>query len=600
MPEGTTEAALNAPVVVVDDEPDNLDAFLFTFKKVFHIETARSGEEALARLAAVDAAVLVCDQRMPGMVGLEVLRRAHELRPDVVGILLTAYADFDVLVDAINGGYVYRYVQKPWDSKELRVILQQAIERWRLVRENRRLAELLAARNRYFSDEIGAQFDFGEIIGESDVLRSVLDQVARVAPTGSTVLLRGESGTGKELVARAIHMNSARIEKPFVRVNCAALAPGVLESELFGHEKGSFTGALAKKIGRFELADGGTIFLDEVGDLPVETQIKLLRVLQEREFERVGGTDTIQVDVRVISATNRDLERLISESRFREDLYYRLNVFPIVIPPLRDRPGDIPILAAHFAEKLARRAGKGRVAIDPGVYARLAAYSWPGNVRELENVIERALILCEGAVVAVADLAFGGRGIAVAAAVPPSPATASVAVAFVPPAAPAPGDAVLPVPATVSGVAAGRSPVGVGFDTVPSGDAPATLSLRVPLTLLAASGAPPGAPLAGVSAAAPAVGGASPPSARLPAGAGAGAPASVPPSVMPARPSVSSGPSAGGPRGDAGLDAELEEVERTRLVAAIEKHQGRKSDAARELGINRSTLYYRLKKYGLE
>jgi transcriptional regulator with GAF, ATPase, and Fis domain len=294
---------------------------------------------------------------MPKMTGLELLREAKELRPDAVGIILTAFTDVDVLIEAITLGQVYRYITKPWDAKEVRGVLQYAIDRFHLQRENRRMAAQLAEYTGYLNQQLHGEFDFGNIIGDSPALREVLGKVEQVAPTASTVLLRGETGTGKELVAHAIHINSPREHKPFVRVNCAALAPGILESELFGHEKGSFTGAVERRRGRFELADGGTLFLDEVGDLPMEVQIKLLRTLQEREFERVGGTETIKVDVRMVSATNRNLEKMIEEGEFREDLYYRLNVFPINLPPLRERHGDVPLLAQHFVAKFARTMG---------------------------------------------------------------------------------------------------------------------------------------------------------------------------------------------------------------------------------------------------
>ena len=291
------------PILVVDDEQDNLDAFRFNFRKTFDIITANSGPEALQILAEKEVAVVVTDQRMPKMTGVELLREVRTNQPDTVGIILTAFTDVDVLIEAINLGQVYRYITKPWDAKEVRGVMQYAIERFHLQRENKKLVAQLAEYTGYLNQQIHGEFDFGNIIGESSALREVLSKVEQVAPTASTVLLRGETGTGKELVAHAIHINSPREEKPFVRVNCAALAPGILESELFGHEKGSFTGAVARRPGRFELADGGTLFLDEVGDLPMEIQIKLLRTLQEREFERVGGVDTIKVDVRLVSAT---------------------------------------------------------------------------------------------------------------------------------------------------------------------------------------------------------------------------------------------------------------------------------------------------------
>jgi Nif-specific regulatory protein len=472
------------PVLVVDDEQDNLDAIRFNFGKSFQLLLATSGEEALTLARQHDLAVIVTDQRMPRMTGLELLKAAREVRPDAVGIIVTAFTDVDVLIEAINLGRIYRYVTKPWDSKELRGILTHAVERFALMRENRRLAEQLAQYVGMLSSEAHGEFNFGAIVGDSPALRDVLARVEQVAQTSSTVLLRGETGTGKEMVARAIHINSARESRPFVRVNCAALAPGVLESELFGHEKGAFTGAVARRLGRFELADGGTLFLDEVGDLPADVQVKLLRVLQEREFERVGGSDTVKVDVRVVSATHRNLEQQIADGTFREDLYYRLNVFPITLPPLRERSGDIPLLAEHFVQKYARGAGKAVRGLDAGAAAALTAYPWPGNVRELENVIERALILARGAEVTSADLEFTRR------LSPPAPAAAAAA------------GASTPAPAGRDG----------------------------------------------------------------------------------ARP----------------LQERLQEQERAAIVAAIDQAQGNIAHAARSLGINRSTLYYRLRKHGLE
>jgi Nif-specific regulatory protein len=471
----------NYPVLVVDDEQDNLDAFRFNFRKSFTVLTANSGPEALALLAENDVAVIVADQRMPKMTGLELLAAAAERRPDAVGVILTAYTDVDVLIDAINLGRIYRYITKPWDAKELRGGLMHAIERFHLWRENRRMQEQLALYTGYLNREIHGAFDFGNIIGSSPALREVLQKVEQVAPTASTVLLRGETGTGKELVAHAVHINSPRESKPFVRVNCAALAPGVLESELFGHEKGAFTGAIERRPGRFELAAGGTLFLDEVGDLPMEVQIKLLRVLQEREFERVGGAETIRVDVRVVSATNRDLEVMIEDGEFREDLYYRLNVFPMVLPPLRDRLEDLPLLVEHFIAKYAARTSKAVFGYTDEALRKLQTYSWPGNVRELENVVERALIVARGDRIGADDFDFGRRVTTQTAATDAAPRTAA-----------AEGDTSKP------------------------------------------------------------------------------------------------------------LTARLLDEERREIVAAIDKASGNIAAAARMLGVNRSTLYYRLRKHGLE
>ena len=524
------------PILVVDDEPDNLDAFRFNFKKSFRILTAQSGTEGLAILQKERVAVLVTDQRMPRMTGLEFLGRARAISPDAVPIILTAYNDADVLIEAINLGHVYRYVTKPWDAKEMRGVLLQALERYHLRAENNRLAEQLREYAGYLNQEWHGAFNFGQLVGNSQVLKTALSRAEQVARTHATVLLRGESGTGKELVAHAIHINSLREGKPFVRVNCAALASGVLESELFGHERGAFTGAVARKPGRFELADGGTLFLDEIGDLPMEVQVKLLRVLQERTFERVGGTETLRVDVRIISATHRNLEALVAEGKFREDLYYRLNVFPIVLPPLRERLGDVPVLCAHFLHKW-RNHSSGRVTgIEPAALEMLTQYAFPGNVRELENLIERALILASGNEIRVSDLEFSRPQ--------------------------------------------GRRPL------APPGAPGATTT-----TATAAPGAP--SKLSEIPASAPI---AIPPSAAASGPIVTGASSDAIPQAVTAGPP--SGPTSGSPGGRSLADR-LHDQERTEILAAIEQSEGNIAAAARQLGINRSTLYYRLRKHDL-
>jgi DNA-binding NtrC family response regulator len=382
-------------VIVVDDESDQLEAFRLNFRRDFDLQLASSGAEALEMLKASEAAVLLTDQRMPSMTGVEVLVQAKKLRPDTVRIVVTAYKDADSVLDAVNKGDVYRYVVKPWNADEMRITITNAIERYVLVRENKRLIVQLRAVNAYLEQEIESEYDFDGIVGLEGGLKATFDDLKKVAPTRSTVLIRGETGTGKELIARAIHHGSPRAEKPMVKLNCTAIPETLLESELFGHEKGAFTGADRRKPGRFELADGGTIFLDEIGDVSLAVQSKLLRVLQEREFERVGGLETIAVDVRVIAATHRNLEEMIRKGEFREDLYFRLSVFPLEIPPLRKRKEDLPDLARFFLKRHAKDAGRLQLkGFAADALTRLVSYPWPGNVRELENVIERAVILC--------------------------------------------------------------------------------------------------------------------------------------------------------------------------------------------------------------
>jgi DNA-binding NtrC family response regulator len=396
-----------ATVLIVDDEPYNVDVLEQELGAAgYRTVTASSGEEAVARAAEVQPDLILLDVRMQGIDGFETCRRlkASESTRGIPVIVLTALTDTHEKVRAFGEGAV-DYVTKPFHTEELlarvgtHIALRQEIEAHR---RSRATIHQLVEESRSGDDAM---------IGGSAALRHVREQIAHVASTDSTVLIRGETGTGKELVARAIHEQSARRARPLVRVNCTALPRELVESELFGHERGAFTGAIQLRRGRFELADGGTLFLDEVGELPLETQPKLLRVLQEREFERVGGARTLRADVRVVAATNRDLHAEVRANRFRSDLYFRLEVFPIEVPPLRERREDIPHLLRHFATKTARRLGRTLDGLSPAFVERACAYAWPGNIRELGNLVERALIVTGGGMLDGSEL-FPGPGAA--------------------------------------------------------------------------------------------------------------------------------------------------------------------------------------------
>ncbi len=387
-------------ILVVDDEPDILKLIEITFRGEYEILTARGGEEALALLRDQDVALILADQRMPGMTGSELLERSIALRPHAVRMMLTGYSDIGSAIEAINNGQVFLYLTKPWEETEIRQKVKRALEAHDLEAANRRLTEelrqlnaRLVRENVELKREVESLYGFDQIIGRSPAMQRVFDLLTRVIDSSTTVLITGETGTGKEIVARAIHHNGPRRARLFVAQNCASLSESLLESELFGHRKGAFTGAVDEKKGLFEVADGGTIFLDEIGDMPPALQAGLLRVLQEGEIKRVGDTSVRKVDVRVISATNRDLELAVKEGRFREDLYYRLHVFPIHLPPLRERIEDVPLLVDHFLHRYARRANKIVTGITAEALDLLSAYPFPGNVRELENEIERAVTL---------------------------------------------------------------------------------------------------------------------------------------------------------------------------------------------------------------
>ena len=371
-----------ARILVVDDEPNARDALrtLLT-DEGYSVSEASDGIEALATLREEGADVILADVRMPRMDGLTLVRTAREEGLPGTFVMMTAFASVETAVEAMRAG-AENFLTKPLEAGTVQVVLDKVLEKRDLARD----AEQLRARVR-------ERFRIESIVGESAALQAIFDVVKRAAPTRATVLLLGESGTGKELVAQAIHQESPRRDKPFVKVNCAALSETLLESELFGHERGSFTGAVGRREGRFELADGGTLFLDEIGDIAPSVQVKLLRVLQQREFERVGGTQTLKVDVRVVAATNRDLAAEVTAGKFREDLYYRLNVVAVTLPPLRARKGDIPALVSHFIKRYAQAYGKPVRGLLPGTLNALLRYDWPGNVRELENVIERAVVL---------------------------------------------------------------------------------------------------------------------------------------------------------------------------------------------------------------
>jgi two-component system NtrC family response regulator len=369
-------------VLLVDDKPNNLEVLgALLAQEGYEVRVARSGEAALAEVRAVLPDAIITDLKMPKMDGLEFFRAVRAIDGDVPAIFMTAFGTVESAVAAMKAG-AYDYLTKPLDHEKLKLIVRRAFDQRRVTRENRDLKAALQTRQA-----------LTDIVGTSPKMQQLLALVRTVAPSGSSVLLQGESGTGKELVARAIHEASPRREQRLAVVNCSALSESLLESELFGHEKGAFTGATTRKRGWFEVADGGTLFLDEVGEMPPQVQVKLLRVLQERAFERVGGTDPIRVDFRLISATNRDLKADVAAGRFRDDLYYRLSVISLKIPPLRERREDIPPLVSQFLNKYSRREGKQIGSVSPEAMQRLIQYPWPGNVRELEHSIERAVVV---------------------------------------------------------------------------------------------------------------------------------------------------------------------------------------------------------------
>jgi two-component system NtrC family response regulator/two-component system response regulator HydG len=375
-------ASQRARVVVIDDEQNAAEALETLLREDgYDVARAHDGRSALTLLETFGPDVVLTDLRMPGMDGLELLARVKEGRPETLVILMTAYGTVKTAVKAMKLG-AEDYLAKPIDVDELEVVLGKAVEKKRLLEETRILRERLEEK-----------YHLDNLVGESPEILAVFKTIRQVAPSSSSVLLLGESGTGKELFAQALHQNSPRKNRPFVKVACAALPETLLESELFGHEKGAFTGALYSRAGRFEVADGGTLFLDEIGDISPTVQVKLLRFLEEREFERVGGNRTYKVDVRIVVATHRDLAQKVEQGHFREDLYYRLNVIEIHIPPLRGRTGDIPLLAHHFLRKYAERNAKDIRSISDEALALLLQHPWPGNVRQLENAIERAVVL---------------------------------------------------------------------------------------------------------------------------------------------------------------------------------------------------------------
>jgi two-component system NtrC family response regulator len=387
-------------ILIVDDEKNYLLVLSAVLEdEGYEVLTALSGQEALNIHKTSDLDLILTDMKMPGMSGIELLESIKSIDPDLPVIMMTAHGTVDKAVEAMQKG-AYSYILKPFDNDRLIIYVKKAVAMYQVVKDNRRLR-----------NAVESQYRFGNFIAKSKLMQDIFQTIQKVAPSNATVLIEGESGTGKELAAKSIHFNSPRRDKPFIAVNCSALAENLLESELFGHEKGSFTGAVAMKKGRFELADGGTLFLDEIGELSANLQVKLLRVLQERVIERVGGIRPISVDIRVIAATNKNLKEEMVNGHFREDLFYRLDVVHMVLPPLRERSEDIRLLVDHFIKKYEseRKMALPVKGVDQEVDRLFFDYSWPGNVRELENLIERVMILCPGDVIRVSDLPQGFR-----------------------------------------------------------------------------------------------------------------------------------------------------------------------------------------------
>jgi nitrogen regulation protein NR(I) len=389
----TAAAALDVKRVLVADDELNMRRVLEAMlrREGYEVITAANGVEAMGGMATKGGVhTVITDLKMPGLDGMGLLKRLSAEYPDVPVVMITAHGSVESAVEAVKLG-AFDYLEKPFEQEQIRQVVAKALNTYALARRDARPEEP-SGHGRF------------RLVGQSPAIRTIYGVVEKVANTPSTVLISGESGTGKELIARALHENSSRHAGPFIKINCAAIPKTLMESELFGYDKGAFTGAVGAKPGRFELAHGGTLFLDEIGEIPIEMQVKLLRVLQESEFERVGGIKTIKVDVRLVTATNRDLLAEVGAGAFREDLFYRLNVVPIHIPPLRERREDIPLLADHFIAKFNDRLKKEIAAITPEAVERLVAYQWPGNIRELENLMERTVLFCEGPEIRVSDL----------------------------------------------------------------------------------------------------------------------------------------------------------------------------------------------------
>ncbi len=380
-------------ILVCDDKPVMVKFLQEYFLKEGHtVVTACDGEEAYAKFRDNQPEIVITDMKMPKLDGIEVLKRIKSENAETIVIMMTAFATIENAVEAMKQG-AYDYIIKPFSIDQIKSIMNKVSEKISLIKENK-----------YLRSQLQTIYKFDNLIGQSGKMREMYDLISRVLDNKANVMVIGETGTGKELIARAVHYNGPRKNGPFIKVNCAAIPEGLLESELFGHEKGSFTGAISKKEGKFEIADGGTLFLDEIGEISLNIQVKLLRVLQYREFERVGGNQTLKVDVRIVSATNRDLTKAIEEGNFRSDLYYRLNVVPITVPPLRERIIDIPILVEHFIKRVTTENNMPPIKLAKEAIEAFLKYSWPGNVRELENAVERLVILSKGPVIGIADL----------------------------------------------------------------------------------------------------------------------------------------------------------------------------------------------------
>jgi two-component system response regulator HydG len=403
-----------ARILVADDHDALREGMALSLDRLGHeVQAVKSGAEAISAYRKRRADVVVTDLRMIPLDGIEVVKRLRADDPDATVLVVSAHGTIAAAVDAMRAGAI-DFLEKPFSPEVLRARVEKAVE----IARERRGAQAARARAEALDEDRIREHDPHGLVGRSDPIRRVLDQIRKVAAADATVLVQGESGTGKELVARALHDGSRRRDGPFVSVSCAAIPEGLLESELFGHERGAFTGAVRRKLGRFELAHQGTLFLDEVGEIPPAIQVKLLRVLQERSFERVGGEETVAVDVRVVSATNRDLARMVADGSFREDLFYRLNVVPVTLPPLRERTGDVEELARFFLGRIAPRLGRKVTGFAPEALELLGRHRWPGNVRELENVVEQALVFAEGELVRPEDLPDGLRRAPAAAALP--------------------------------------------------------------------------------------------------------------------------------------------------------------------------------------